>query len=126
MRTRAIIATTGLACGLVLFAASPATAASGTAWSGEAARTRFDDSVDKYEVCDLADDEKKAVGWIEVKQADGSWKQFPKEVVVGGIGHCNPRDVEVLREDAPLRVYACLKTAAGAQINCEHTLLDGS
>lgn len=127
MRIRAAIATIGLACGFVLFGGVPASAESGIAWStGLHASTHFDDSVDKYTVCDWSDDGWLAVGWIEVKQADGSWRQFPKETVVGGDGHCNPKDVEVLSENAPVKVWACLKVPAGAQFDCENEILSGN
>lgn len=127
MRIRAAIATIGLACSFVLFGASSATAESGTAWSETAAAsTHFDDSVDKYTVCDHFDDGWLAVGWIEVQQADLSWRQFPKEVVVGGPGHCNPKDVEVQRENAPVIVWACLKVPAGPRFDCEPKPLLGS
>jgi hypothetical protein len=66
------------------------------------------------------------VGWIEVFQADGTWRQFPKEVVVGGIGHCNPKDVEVLSEEAPVLVWACLKVPVGPRFDCDHKALLGS
>lgn len=128
MRTRAIIATIGLAFGLVLFGASPAMAASGSVESvGGGARTTFDDSVDKFTVCDLLTDGFRAVGWIEVKQADGSWNRFPKEEAVNGAGHCNPKDVEVLREAADLKVVACVQNgAAGNPFNCNSRVLNGS
>jgi hypothetical protein len=128
MRTRAIIATIALTFGVVLFGASPAMAQSGYAWSiGNGARTHFDDSVDKYTVCDKAEDGYRAVGWISVQQADGSWNAFPKEYAVNGVGHCNPKDVEVLREDANLRVHACVQNgAAGNPFNCHWEPLLGS
>lgn len=128
LRTRAIVATLGLACGLVLFGASPATAESGSVTSiGGGARTTFDDSVDKFTVCDLEADGFRAVGWIEVRQADGSWNKFPKEEAVNGVGHCNPKDVEVVREAADLKVVACVQNgAAGTPFNCNTKILAGS
>ena len=127
MRIRATIATIALTCGIVLFAAAPATAESGTVKSiGEGASTHFDDSVDKYTVCDLRDDGLLAAGWIEVEQPDGSWHQYPKEIVVGGIEHCNPKDVEVQREDARVRVVACQKHPGGAVTGCNDKILAGS
>jgi len=128
MRTRAIIATIGLGFGLVLFGASPAMAEGGTVKSvGGGASTEFVDTVDKFIVCDLLADGYRAVGWIEVKQADGSWNKFPKEEAVNGAGHCNPKDVEVLSEAADLKVVACVQNgAAGNPFNCNSKVLAGS
>ena len=128
MRIRATIATIGLACGLVLFGGTPASAESGTAWSLTLhASTRFDDSVDKYTVCDKsANDGYLAVGWIEVFQADGSWRQFPKVVVTGDFEHCTTKDIDVLSENKPVIVWACLKEPQGARTDCGHKSLLGS
>lgn len=126
MRIKAMVATAALACGLVLFGGSPASAESGGVLSvGGGARTYFDDSPDKYTVCDLEADGYRAVGWIEVEQADLSWNRFAK-VEASGVGVCTPRPTDVLMEAARLRVVACVQNgASGTPFNCGRRILLG-
>lgn len=128
MRVRTMIATVALVGGFTALGTSQAGAESGTAYSTDGgtpgASTYFNDAEDRYRVCDREVDGWDAVGWIEVKQADGSWKRFSKVYARGGA--CVPHDTEVLREAADMRVWACLSTDPIAGLYaCGSRLLQG-
>jgi len=113
--TKLVVA--GAACGLMFTGASPAMAASATAYSTDAgtrgASTHFDDGENIYTVCDRDADGMRAVGWIEVRQADGSWNKFPKIEALGD-GNCVSNKAYIIREDAAVMIKACRKNGDGA------------
>ena len=131
MRARKLMALTGLTCGILLAGNSPALAASGTAYSTDGgtrgASTQFNDNGDSYRVCDLDGDYMRAVGWIEVRQADGSWKKFQKVEAADGVGDCNGNDVDILRETAQVKIVACRQNGAFATPqDCGWIIISGS
>lgn len=88
-------------------------------------RTSFEDLWDRYKVCDLDEDGMRVVGWISVKQADGSWSPFARLEAVGS-GNCASRDVDVTREEADLMVVACRQNGASAPTqDCGTKILAG-
>ena len=106
-------------------------AASGTAWStdsGDAgASTHFDDNGDIYTVCDEDADSMGAVGWIDVRQADGSWKSFPKVYVGTGNGTCKGNNTDILRESAQVKIHACRQNGStGTPQDCGYIIVSGS
>ncbi|SCL36946.1 hypothetical protein GA0074692_4501 [Micromonospora pallida] len=114
MRAGKVIAGAIMTCGIMLTGigiASPAMAASGTAFSTDAgaagASTRYNDDGDIYTACDLDADGTGAVGWIEVRQADGSWNKYPERYVGGGAGSCSEYNANIARESADVRIVAC-------------------
>lgn len=130
MRVRTMIITTGLACGLSLVGASPAMAANGKAWSTDAgaagASTYYDDGPDSYLVCDEDGDYMGAAGWIEVRQADGSWSRFAKKYAGGGVGDCTGNNVDVTRENAQVKIVACRQNGPDATPqDCGYIIVQG-
>ncbi|WBB77373.1 hypothetical protein O7606_13815 [Micromonospora sp. WMMD882] len=114
MGARRLLAGVVLTCGIMLAGvgiSSPALAADGTAESTDAgvagARTQYKDDGDIYTVCDRDADSMGAVGWIEIKQEDGSWNKFREVYVGGGAGACEGNNVDVNREGARVKIVAC-------------------
>lgn len=131
MRARKLIATAGLASGILLLGNVPAMAASGTAWSTDAgdrgASTYYNDNGDSYKVCDEDADYMGAVGWIEVKQADGSWNKFPSRYAGDGNDTCNGNNVDILRESAQVKIVACRQNGPYASPqDCGYIIVPGS
>lgn len=115
-RSAAVVATAAM-CSVVL-AATPALAADGVARAaGRAAETWYRDHTgftdDLIVVSDTLKDDHGAAGWIEVQQADGSWKRFPK--IYNGKGNGTSVSVrqDVLREHARVKVVSCLQDGVG-------------
>jgi hypothetical protein len=130
MNVRKTTVLTGLACGILLAGNSPAWAASDTAYSTDGgtrgASTYYNDNGDSYTVCDRSGDYMRAVGWIEVRQEDGSWNRFAKVEAVGE-GVCNGNNVDVIRENADVRITACRQNGAFAQPqDCGWKIIPGS
>ncbi|MEP6631307.1 MAG: hypothetical protein ABJA89_12600 [Lapillicoccus sp.] len=121
-RSAAVVGTAALCS--VLMAATPALAADGVARAaGSAAETWYRDYTgftdDLIVVTDRLKDSHGAVGWIEVKQADGSWNRFPK--IYNGKGYNTSVSVrqDVLREGAQVKVVSCLQDGVGGSpYNC--------
>lgn len=111
------VVVTAAACSVGL-AATPALAGDGVARAaGGAAETWYRDYTgltdDLIVVTDRVKDGHGAVGWIEVKQADGSWNRFPK--IYNGKGYQTSVSVrqDVLREAAQVKVVSCLQDGVG-------------
>ena len=116
-----------MAGGLVLAGgAAPAAAASGYVTS-PGGKTTFNDSGDIYTVCDTAKDGMSAVGWIEVRQANGSWYKHPVIKATGGKGDCVRKNVDVKREKAQLKIVSCRQDigAGGGIYNCYRAIIPG-
>ncbi|RKH69207.1 hypothetical protein [Corallococcus aberystwythensis] len=97
--------------------AAPAFAASGCAYTtdaGQAAgRTCFDDGGDIYTVYDLDSDNEGVVGWVEVKQANGTWKAFARVYVGTGYNTSKGNNVDIVREGAQVKIVACRQNGSG-------------
>ncbi|WP_163998490.1 hypothetical protein [Pyxidicoccus caerfyrddinensis] len=102
---------------LVGLSGAPAFAASGCANTTDtgdtAGKTCFDDGGDIYTVYDLDSDNEGVVGWIEVRQADGSWKAFARVYVGTGYNTHKGNNVDVVREGAQVKVVACRQNGSG-------------
>ncbi|TQK70653.1 hypothetical protein [Nocardioides sp. SLBN-35] len=113
-----------------LLAASPATAASGSVDAiGGGARTWFGDADNIVIVSDRLGDYHGAVGWIEIKQADGSWNQRPATRIYVGAGEGSFQSIPVTvnREAADVRLVSCLQDgASGSPWNCNRKIISGS
>lgn len=126
MIRKAILAGVVATAGVVAFA-GPAAADSGQVYSvGAAARSIFNDQNDVVTSCDRSADGHGSVGWISVRQADGSWNPFPHVYNGGGSGTCRSVDFNVVRERADLRLYSCLQDgSSGRPYSCGVATLDG-
>jgi hypothetical protein len=125
-----MIGITGLTCALSLAGVSPAMAANGKAWSTDGgdrgASTYYDDGPDEYTVCDEDGDSMGAAGWIEVKQANGSWNKFPTKYAGGGVGDCTGNNTDVLRESAEVKIVACRQNGPTATPqDCGYIIVQG-
>lgn len=58
-------------------------------------KTTLNDSGGIYTVCDTAKDGMSAAGWIEVRQANGSWYKHPVIKATGGTGERVRKNVDV-------------------------------
>jgi hypothetical protein len=113
---------------LVVLATSHAAFASdGEAWAADhAAVTYFFDSGDFVTVCDMAYDHHGAVGWIEVKQADGSYNAFPHVYEGDGYKTCTQVVQDVRREAATVKIVSCLQDGRyGRPWNCGFRYVSG-
>ncbi|WP_019146665.1 hypothetical protein [Aeromicrobium massiliense] len=132
MRTRItrLAAAVTLAAGVVLVGVgSPAQAASGGVDNPTGgARTYFHDDQDIVIVSDRAGDTHAASGWIEIKQADGSWVRRPgTPIYVPGEGNFQSIPVNVQREAADVRLVACLQDGQNGQpYSCGRRIISGS
>lgn len=113
---------------LVATSATPASASSDTVYSANrAGSTAYYDAFDQVEVCDRLKDAHGAIGWISVKQADGSWSNFPRVYEGGGVNHCTLVSQDVIREFASIRIYSCwVDGAFGTPYNCGSKVIDGA
>ncbi|CAA9232732.1 MAG: hypothetical protein AVDCRST_MAG41-1073 [uncultured Corynebacteriales bacterium] len=127
MRLSRIITTIAVTAGASIALAGPAMADSGEVYSvGAAAKTIFNDQNNVVSVWDRAADSHGAVGWIEVRQADGSWNRFPKVYNGNGNGTYVAQQFDIARESAQLRVVSCLQDGAnGTPYSCGSAILNG-
>lgn len=112
---------------LVLATSHAAYANDGTAYAADhAAITYYWDRGDYITVCDNAYDSHGAVGWIEVRQADGSYRAFPHLYEGGGYKHCTQVVQDVLREGSTVKVVSCLQDGRyGRPWNCGQVYVAG-
>jgi hypothetical protein len=106
----------------------PALAADGYVYAaGYAALTTYHDVGDKIEVTDNAKDGEGAVGWIAVKQADGSYKDFPHVYNGYGFGQTVTVTQDVVREASEYRIESCIQNGPnGTPYNCGFKYYSGS
>ena len=107
----------------VLFTAAPAFAVSGRAFTSDtgdvAGHTYFEDRIDVYTVYDDDADSEGVVGWIQVRQADGSWKSFERLYVGTGAGTSRSAYHDIIREQATVRIWACRQNGpTGTPYSC--------
>ena len=125
MKKRSLLAATAAACALV-FVAPSAQAATGVVF-GAGGFTSYHDDGDQVQVYDTETDTHGVAGWIEVKQADGSWKKFPKIYVGTGSGTLVIVTQDVSREAADVKMVNCLQDGqSGAPWNCAFKIISGS
>ncbi|PRY55681.1 hypothetical protein BCF74_12265 [Knoellia remsis] len=127
MKIRNVILAGAVAAGGAVGFAGPAAADSGQVYSvGAAAVSIFNDQNDVVTTCDRARDGEGTVGWISVRQADGTWNAFPRVYNGGGVNTCRSGDFNVLREAAPVRLYSCLQNGpSGRPYSCGVATLNG-
>ncbi|NMO19253.1 hypothetical protein HPC49_16535 [Pyxidicoccus fallax] len=114
----------GLMCSATAFAAD------GTAYTSDAGdiagRTHFDDNGDIYTVYDMDADNEGVVGWIEVQQADGSWRAFRRVYVGSGDGTHESNNVDIVREGARVKIVACRQNGpSGNPYACGTAIVTG-
>lgn len=106
--------------------AARAESRSATAADGAAQTTYFDDR-DNVEVCDFVSDHHGAIGWIEVRQANGTFKAFSR--VYNGNGArrgCITVHQDVLREASTVKVVSCIVDGPhGRPFNCGQQYASG-
>lgn len=117
----------GLALGLSVATTPLAYANSGTftMWYGHIS---YNDSGDSYTVCDDLADGMSAVGWISVRQANGSWNAFAKITDSNGAGNsCAGNNVDVIREGADVRLSLCRQdnSVGGPRRDCSSEVISG-
>lgn len=97
-----------------------ASAADGKAYAaGQSASTSYWDGGDYITVCDLETDHHGAIGWIAVKQSNGSYKNFPRVYEGGGYNHCTQVVQNVLREASTIKIVSCVVDGPnGSPFNC--------
>ena len=112
---------------VVLATSHTAFAVNGTAYAADHdAVTYYFDSGDYVTVCDEEYDAHGAVGWIEVRQADGSYKAFPHLYEGSGYNHCTQVVQDVLRESSRVKVVSCLQDGRyGRPYSCGFTYTNG-
>ncbi|MEO7235564.1 MAG: hypothetical protein ABIW80_09325 [Lapillicoccus sp.] len=112
---------------VVLATSHTAFASNGTAYAADhAAITYYFDSGDYVTVCDNDIDSHGAVGWIEVRQADGSYHAFPHLYEGDGYNHCTQVVQDVQRETATVKVVSCLQDGRyGRPWNCGFVYVSG-
>lgn len=118
------------AVSVVLLSAGPAIADSGNAYTSDtgdiAGHTHFDDRIDVYTVYDDDKDSEGVVGWIEVRQANGSWKGYERLYV--GTGNNTHRSAyrDIQREGADVRIWACRQNGSGGSpYSCGRAVVRG-
>ncbi|WP_147444988.1 hypothetical protein [Corallococcus sp. CA053C] len=116
---------------LVCLVGAPAFAASGCARTTDtgdvAGKTCFNDNGDIYTVTDTDADNEGVVGWIEVEQANGTWKAFAKVYVGSGYNTSDGNNVDITNESARVRVWACRQNGSGGTpYSCGSAVLLGS
>jgi hypothetical protein len=106
----------------------PAAAADGYVYAaGYAALTVYHDVGDKIDVIDNAKDNEGAVGWIEVQQANGTFKAFPHIYVGGGFTTKVTVTQDVLREGSRVKIVSCIQNGpSGHPYNCGIAYANGS
>lgn len=113
---------------LAVLTMQSAAAADGKVWAAnDAAYTYYTDKGDYVTVCDRAPDGHGAVGWIAVRQSDGSYKNFPRVYQGNGDGHCAIVSQDVLREGSPIKIVSCLIDGPnGTPYGCGTKYIQGS
>jgi len=121
----AVVATAGA---LIALNIQPAAAADGYVYAaGYAALTVYHDSGDQIDVVDNARDGEGAVGWIAVKQADGTYKSFSHIYNGKGFGEKITVTQDVLREASEYRIVSCIQNGPyGSPYNCGTKYYSGS
>jgi hypothetical protein len=128
-RWPAAVAAAGL-CSCALVTPTAAIAASGNAYTSDtgdiAGHTYWDDRLNVYTVYDDDKDSEGVVGWIEVRQANGSWSPSPHVYV--GTGYDTERSGyrDVKHEYADVRIWACRQNgASGKPYSCGKAIVPG-
>jgi hypothetical protein len=128
-RWPAAVAAAGLsACALV--SATVAFAQSGNAYTSDtgdtAGHTYWDDRLNVYTVYDDDEDHEGVVGWIEVRQANGSWSPSPHVYVGTGNGTERSGYRDVKHEYADVRIWACRQNgSSGTPYSCGKAIVPG-
>ena len=115
------------ACVLV---APYAGADSGNAYTSDlgdvAGHTYFDDRINVYTVYDDDEDGEGVVGWIEVRQANGSWLAYERVYVGTGNGTSKSAYRDITREEADVRIWACRQNGpGGTPYSCGKAVVPG-
>ncbi|RKH03181.1 hypothetical protein D7X74_36475 [Corallococcus sp. CA047B] len=116
---------------LVGLGGAPAFAANGTAYTSDAGdtagKTYFNDDGDIYTVYDTDSDNEGVVGWVEVQQANGSWKAFARVYVGTGYNTHASNNVDIVREGARVKIVACRQNGpSGTPYSCGTAIISGS
>ncbi|MCW2809749.1 MAG: hypothetical protein JWP57_4668 [Spirosoma sp.] len=123
-----LLAAVGL---MALVGPQSASARDGRAFTSDtgdiAGHTSYYDATDIYTVYDDDADSVGVVGWIEIKQSDGSWRPFPRVYVGTGNGTQRSNYKDVVREAATVRIWACRQNGPdGYPFNCGRADVSGS
>ena len=92
------------------------------------ATTYYQDDGDKVTVCDVnGADHHGAVGWIQVRQADGhTYKKFPSVYDGRGSGSCVSVVQDVIRESSVVGIFSCYQDGpSGEPWGCGATFVNG-
>lgn len=123
--TRMVLAAGAVPLALLGFAGT-ALADDGVARAASGARTEYYDGSDIVIVYDTYKDSHGAVGWIEVQQANGSYKAFPHVYAGRGAGTSELVHQDVLRETSRIKVVSCLQDGVGGKPwNCGQKYING-
>lgn len=131
MKVRHLIATAAAvtAVGTAAAAAPAAFATDGSVHNGWGYTLYTDYSPDdEYKVCDTAADGMSAVGWIEVRNADGTWYEY-SHLRAAGNGTCASNDVNIIdsKEDRQVKVVVCRKNYPDGPLrDCESRIFSGA
>lgn len=107
--------------------AAPAAQADTGVVFGAGGFTSYHDDGDKVQVYDTEKDSHGVAGWIEVKQANGSWKKFPKLYVGTGRGTLVIVTQDVVREGSDIKMVNCLQDGrSGTPWNCAFKIIRGN
>jgi hypothetical protein len=121
----AITTIAAAACAITV-AAPPSQAETGVVF-GAGGFTSYHDDGDKVQVYDTEQDTHGVAGRIEIKQADGSWKKFPKIYVGTGKGTLVIVTQDVVRESADVKMVNCLQDGRyGQPWNCAFKIISGT
>ena len=119
--------TTMAAAACAITVAAPSSQADTGVVFGAGGFTSYHDDGDKVQVYDTEKDSHGVAGWIEVKQANGSWKKFPKIYVGTGVGTLVIVTQDVVRESADVKIVNCLQDGqSGQPWNCAFDIISGT
>ena len=127
-RVAAAASATIVAAVSITLSAPTASAASASAFAANGnAETVYYDNGDWVVVCDMERDRHGAMGWIEIRQANGSFRAFSHIYAGSGKGHCAKVHQDVLREASLVKVVSCLVDGPhGRPFSCGHQYVKGT